>query len=975
MDTSLARRQRHRRNGNGHRGGRGTASKVAVAIPLFLFGTFLLVGLVGFVVAVSAYSVYSQGLGDPRVLLNNVRFDQQTVVYDSTGKVELARFGQQKSVPVKFNDFPRSLIDATTSIEDHTFWDNAGFDPAAIISAAYDSLRGRQRGASTITQQLVRARLLPDSVLAGSTVDRKIKEIIQSVRLTDAFKGDEGKRQIIQYYLNQNFYGNQSYGIAAAAKSYFGITDLKKLTLAQQAILAAIPQSPSQYDLVLNADEQTDAKGNPILVVPPDTLIAKRRNQVLEAMKKYRVLTQPGENGAITDAQIDAAEKEPIILAPQTTANWRAPHFVWRVRKELAQKLCPQTPDTCDKVDTGGYKIVTTLDWKMQQTAEKWVRAAVLAPNSSDTTAYLKQLGISSAPWITNLKGKNIHNGALVAIDYRTGDILAYVGSASYYSATKTKQFQPQFDVLADGWRQPGSAMKPINYIIGFEDRTMTPATMFMDVATDFGGGYVPTDADNLERGPLRLRQALQFSLNIPAVKAAIINTPEHVIDVGKRFGLVFPEGVNPGASIALGTLEIHPKDLVAAYGAIANGGGLMPQTTIAQILDSAGKQVYPEKGAIVKGTQVVSPQSAYLMQDILTGNTIPSVNPYWGKFEITLNGRHVNAGLKTGTTNDTKDLSAYGFLAPPDDPNKPAIAIGVWMGNSDNSKTKGVFSLESTAPLYQSFLNEVVKTNPAGAFKEPPKIVHATVDAWTGQLPGPFTTKTVDEIFIDGTVPTKRDDTKVGIDVDTTTGNLWADGCLGPKATRGFLDLSGVDAAFPAWQKADQDWIARARQGAGVRGGPAKGTKTATAYFYQGGYQPYGASWGAPFPPTKTCTPEPSPSPSAITTECPPGGIQMNPDGTVALDANGQPIPCPTPPPSTDCPPGGIELNPDGTPVLDQNGQPIPCPGGPSPTETPTEAPTAAPTPEPTPEPTHEPKPTKAPKPTPEPTIPQASV
>ena len=226
MDTSLARRQRHRRNGNGY-GGHGTVSKVAVAIPLFLFGTFLLVGLVGFVVAVSAYSVYSQGLDDPRALLDAITFDQQTVVYDSTGKIELARFGQQKRVVVQFNDIPRTLIDATTSIEDRTFWDNAGFDPLAIVSAAYDSIRGRSRGASTITQQLVRARLLPDSVLQGSSYDRKIKEIIQSIRLTEAFPGDAGKRKIMEYYLNQNFYGNQSYGVAAAAKSYFGVTDIK----------------------------------------------------------------------------------------------------------------------------------------------------------------------------------------------------------------------------------------------------------------------------------------------------------------------------------------------------------------------------------------------------------------------------------------------------------------------------------------------------------------------------------------------------------------------------------------------------------------------------------------------------------------------------------------------------------------------------------------------------------------------------
>ncbi len=186
-------------------------------------------------------------------------------------------------------------------------------------------------------------------------------------------------------------------------------------------------------------------------------------------------------------------------------------------------------------------------------------------------------------------------------------------------------------------------------------------------------------------------------------------------------------------------------------------------------------------------------------------------------------------------------------------------------------------------------------------------------MDAWTGLKPGPFSTKTVKELFIDGTVPTKIDDTKVGIDVDSATGNLWADGCLGPMATQGFLDLSGVDSAFPAWQKYDADWIKRAKQGTGVRGGPAKGTKSATTYFYQGGFQPYGPSWGAPFPPKDICTPEPTPAPSLppeITPppqDCPPGSVELNPDGTVVLGPDGQPIPCPdgqqNPPPETPAP------------------------------------------------------------------------
>src|SRR4051794_18442528 len=173
MNTSLARRQRQRRNGNGRRGGSGGAARtVAIAFPLFLFSTFLLLGVVGFVTAVGAYSYYSQGLKDPKDAFSKLTFDEQTIVYDRTGKVELARFGQtQRQVIDKYDQLSPLLVDATTSIEDKTFWDNAGFDPLGIVSAAVDTARGHDRGASTITQQLVRARLLPPSAFEGSVYE------------------------------------------------------------------------------------------------------------------------------------------------------------------------------------------------------------------------------------------------------------------------------------------------------------------------------------------------------------------------------------------------------------------------------------------------------------------------------------------------------------------------------------------------------------------------------------------------------------------------------------------------------------------------------------------------------------------------------------------------------------------------------------------------------------------------------------
>jgi membrane peptidoglycan carboxypeptidase len=863
MQTSLARRQRRRRNGSGRRSsGDPNVARIAIALPIFLFASFLVAGIVGFAGAVAAFSHYSQGLPDPKEVFNNLNFAEETRVLDRSAKVQLASFARERRDVITFDQASPAVIDATTSVEDKTFWDNAGFDPAGIISAGLDTLTGNSRGGSTITQQLVRARLLPQFAFQGSTYERKIREIIQSVRLTQEFPGVAGKQEIITAYLNQNFYGNNSYGVAAAARGYWGITDLRKLSLAQAATLAAIPQSPTSFDLVRNAVSQTGADGKTHLVVPSDSPIVARRNYILGLMKTRSVLTA----GTYSAADYDAAMQEPLVITPPSSTQWLAPQFVLQVRHQLGEILCTAAQaDNCPAIDTGGFTVVTTLDWRMQRLAEKWTQAGARGPNAADPAAYVKALGVPYQDWIKNLVGKGVNNGALAAIDYRTGQVYAYTGSAGFYLAGNP-QFQPQFDVLEDGWRQPGSAFKPINYLVGIEDRTLTAASMFMDVTTDFGGGYTPTDADLLERGPVRLRDAIHVSINIPAIKAGIETGPERIFQRAKDFGLRFQSSTfTAGSSIAIGTLEVHMIDLVSAYGAIANGGVLVPRTTILEVRDPSGQKIWPPAGSSTPGKVVVSPQAAFIMTDILAGNTDPAQNPFWSKRAIYDGGTRRPATLKTGTTNDTKDLTAVGFLAPPADPQAPALVVGAWMGNSDNSAPpSGVVSLESAASLWQSFLTAATKGLPIETFQQPPGVVQATVDAFSGMKPGPFSDKTVKEWFIDGTVPTEVDNTKVGIAVDSSSGLLWQDGCLGPMEVRGFLDFSNVEADYPQWRSFTDDWIARAQKGPGVAGGPEK---TRTTYFYENGvWNPYGSTWGAPFPPTETCeivVPSPEPSPS----------------------------------------------------------------------------------------------------------------
>src|SRR5438046_2367496 len=238
-------------------------------------------------------------------------------------------------------------------------------------------------------------------------------------------------------------------------------------------------------------------------------------------MLANRVLTAPGgpyavPGAGISDEQIRQAMTEPVVLAEQAGAKWKAPHFVWQVRHQLGEILCgAEQADSCELVDSGGYRIVTTLDWKMQQIAEKWVKAAAIAPN-----------------------------------------------------------------------------------------------------APNYGGGYTPTDSDNAERGPLRMREAIQLSLNIPAIKAAIELTPGHVYDEARKFGITFVQRKqDAGPAIAIGTLNLHYADLISAFGAIANGGKLMPRTAIVTVTDAAGKAVYPiPRAAKAAGKQGASPTAAHSM-------------------------------------------------------------------------------------------------------------------------------------------------------------------------------------------------------------------------------------------------------------------------------------------------------------------------------------------------------------------------
>jgi membrane peptidoglycan carboxypeptidase len=807
-----------------------------------------------------------------------LEFATPSIVYDRTGTVELARFQSERRRVVNYEALPRLVLDAHIAVEDRTFWENEGYDPNAIAAAVLESVLGiRERGASTITQQFVRARLLPADVLEGDLYERKIKEILQARNLTHAFPGEEGKERIFTAYLNQIYYGHNAYGIAAAAEVYFGVTDLNELTPAQAAILAGLPQAPNTYDLFKWAAQ--DASGR--LVVPAAARSGERlptpverRNYILRNLAEGH-----GRWTTLSPQELEQAINEPIVLAPEQPLVYKAPHFIWHMKPQLDSLLADRAP-----ADRGGYRIITSLDWEGQQLAERYVTAATIYTQlpRRELEEMIEQEGLEGdAEWLLALRDKDIHNGALVSVDARSGDILAYVGSAGYYrDDLASASLDPKFDVAGRGYRQAGSAWKPVVYAAGFDNLTLTPGTLLPDVTTEFARDWVPRNADRRDRGPVLLREALKYSLNVPAIRALDRVGVGEVAALSERLKLTFPRGnrhlLEAGLAGAIGTVETNLLELTAAFGALGNGGLHTEPRSILEVRDSNNEIIY--QAGVATPTEAMSEQSAWLVTDILKDNTDPDENLIWGRRLRIRNGpddERRPAAAKTGTTNDMRDLSVYGYVAPPDEPELAHVVTGVWMGNSDHSPPQGgdapVLAADAPGRVWQSFMRDFTRELPLATFPDPPDgLVRETIDAWSGGKPGPWTSDTIEEWFIKGSQPGADDE------VDPP-GILYRQMCDG-----WFVDLAQVESDSPRrWISALEDWMSRARQGRGRRGEHG----TLTDYLF--GHR----DWGGPIAPNACPTPSPSPTPS--------------------IEPTAEPTPDSPPPAPPSKPPGGGDKTP----------------------------------------------------------------
>lgn len=590
----------------------------------------------GVLLTVGLFVYFIKDLPSPNAVKARV-VAESTKIYDRTGQHLLYDVhGEEKRTIIDFNQIPDNVKFATIALEDQDFYNHHGIKITSIIrSALKDVIKGgAAQGGSTITQQFIKKSLLTDE----KTITRKIKEVILALEIEQKYSKDE----ILGMYLNQIPYGSSAYGVEAAAQTFFG-KSAKDLTLPEAALLACLPNAPTYYSPF---GSHTDAL----------------KGRQMSALRKM------AQQGYITEEQAEESITVDIFaeISPKQN-NISAPHFVMFVKDYLVSKYGERA------VEEGGLKVYTTLDWDKQNAAEKAV-----------TEGAEKNIANKAS------------NAALVAMDPKTGQILAMVGSKNYFD----KSIDGQVNVAIRD-RQPGSSFKPFVYLQSFV-KGYTPETLLYDVPTNFstddGKDYKPQNYDGKFHGPLQMKNALAMSLNIPAVKTLYLAGVKDSINLAKSLGI---GGLNQpdryGLSLVLGGGEVTLLDHVNSYGTLATGGVRHDKTAILKIEDKDGSVLEQYKDN--PGTRVVEEKFVAMLDHIMSTNEYRA--PVFGDnnpFKFT--DRPVAA--KTGTTNEFRDGWAMGYT--------PSIAVGVWAGNNDNSSMKaGADGIVVAAPIWRSFMNQAL--------------------------------------------------------------------------------------------------------------------------------------------------------------------------------------------------------------------------------------------------------------------------
>ncbi len=641
---------------------------------------FALVGILGGV-------LYAQLQDLPDITnLNEFKPSEATRIFDINGDLISQLWLEQRTI-VPLEKIPQTLQDAVIAIEDDRFYQHYGVDPLGILRAFLNNIahHNRIQGGSTITQQLARNLFLTHE----QTLTRKIREALLALQIERNYT----KKQILEMYLNEIYFGEASYGVESAARTYFG-KHVEELTLPECAMLASFPKAPNDYD----------PYKHPLAAL-------SRRNLVLSTM---------AEKSFITLQEATEAKNTPIELKKIEVQN--APYFVEYVRQQLEARY------GSNAVYKGGLSVYTTLDFKLQEAAQKALSKGL---ENAEIMARKNRL--------TNIPVDQPIQGALLAIDPHTGAIRAMIGGIDYRKSVFNRAIQAK--------RQPGSSFKPIIYAAAIENG-FTMADVFLDSPVVYpdpstGKPWRPTNFSTKFRGPTTLHTALMYSINVVTIKLLEKLGIQPVVSLARRLGLT--TDIKPNLSLGLGTSEVILSEMVQAFSVFDNQGVRVEPFGILSVKDSSG-HVLENNTPVVQA--VLDPRVAYIMT-----HTMKDVIDYGTGRIIRRLGFTYPAAGKTGTTNDNVDAWFIGFI--------PDLTCGVWVGYDERqSLGKKQTGGETAAPIWAEFMKAATAGKPAKDF-EPPKgsdtdFVTKKICLDSGLLAGANCPRTRDEVFKKETAPTK---------------------------------------------------------------------------------------------------------------------------------------------------------------------------------------------------------------------------
>lgn len=634
--------------------------------------------------------------------LTNTPSALTTRIMDRNGKLLYRVYKNANRTKLNWEEIPDIVKNSTIAIEDSNFYHHIGVSFKGILRAALHNTQeddiNLYQGGSTITQQLVKNRLLS----AERTYTRKIKEVILALWTELVYS----KKDILTFYLSEVGYGGPAYGIEAASQMYFG-KSAKNLSLSEAAFLAGLPAAPTTF--------------SPF--GPNPQLAYIRQKQVLDRMVKQKMISK---------GDYDTAISEKLVLAPQKT-DIEAPHFVMFVRDNLVNKLGEQ------KVTEGGFDVYTTLDLDLQNKAQEIVS---------------KQ--------IRDIKDKyNIHSAAALVTNPKNGEILAMVGSPNYFdiqnkgyvnATTALRQPGSSIKVVNYSYALDRAGYTPTSIIDDSPVAYRTPGSKEV---------YVPKNYDGNYHGRVTLRSALANSYNIPAVKVLNSYGVSNMIEQGKKMGIRSWDSTPPvGLSLTLGSVEVTMLDMARVYGTLANMGARADLNFIKEIKNSDGVDVtnlFYNRGdqqqiigsvLAQDNEQVVSPLAAYWLTDILSDENARL--PAFGRYAKLSVPNH-KVAVKTGTSNDFRDNWTIGFT--------PDTLTVVWVGNADGSfmKKNLVSGITGAAPIWNEVMTTALIDKQPAEFEIPKGLIPVKICAVNGLLTCQYCPSEKTEYFTADKVPTKK--------------------------------------------------------------------------------------------------------------------------------------------------------------------------------------------------------------------------